>query len=146
MSPKMRLTATVFAAIVGVFIIYVGIGFLTTPQSSASGYGAPSWPEDQGTAFLAVKGVRDIGTGLVVFALLLNGHRKALGWALLAFAFIPLGDMSIVLEHHGATSTAFGVHGGAALFVIVSAVLLLREAPHAAGVREVGVAPAQIRQ
>ncbi|MCZ4117941.1 DUF4267 domain-containing protein [Streptomyces sp. H39-S7] len=132
--------ATALAVLGGAFIIYVGLSYLLAPQTTASGFGVPTWPQEDGTAFLAVKGVRDIGTGLVIFALLLTGYRKALGWAMLAIAFIPAGDMVIVLSHDGPAGTAYGVHGLAAVLVAVTAGLLLRERPVPAATTAAGPA------
>ncbi len=125
----MKHLATGIAVLVGLFIIYVGLEYLLTPQAAAAGFGVATWPRQDGTAFLAVKGVRDIATGLLVFALLLSGHRRALGWAMLALAFIPVGDMVIVLSHGGTPATAFGIHGLTAAVVLVGAGLLLRKRP-----------------
>ncbi|MEV0413662.1 DUF4267 domain-containing protein [Streptomyces sp. NPDC050448] len=119
--------ATALAALGAAFIVYIGVGFLLAPQSTAAGFGVPTWPRDEGTAFLAVKGVRDIASGLVVLALLLTGHRRALGWAMAALAFVPAGDMVIVLSSGGSAGTAYGVHGATAAAVALTAVLLLRE-------------------
>jgi hypothetical protein len=119
--------ATVLAAIGGLFIIYVGISYLFAPVATAEGFGLPSWPTGQGEGFLKVKGVRDIGTGLVIFALLLTGHRKALGLTMAAMAWIPAGDMMLVLSEGGSAATAYGVHGATALAVAVTAGLLIRE-------------------
>ena len=66
---------------------------------------------------------------LVIFALLLSGHRRALGWAMLAITFVPASDMVIVLSNDGSLGTAYGVHGLTALAVVVTAGLLLRERP-----------------
>lgn len=60
--------ATGLAALGGAFIIYIGLSYLLAPQAAAAGFGVPTWPRRDGTAFLAVKGVRDIATGLVLFA------------------------------------------------------------------------------
>ncbi|MFI9104136.1 DUF4267 domain-containing protein [Streptomyces fildesensis] len=120
---------TALAVIGGAFIIYVGLSYLFAPQTTASGFGLPTWPQQDGKAFLAVKGVRDIATGLVIFALLLTGHRKALGWAMLAITFVPAGDMVVVLSNDGSAGTAYGVHGFTAAAVAVTAGLLLRERP-----------------
>jgi hypothetical protein len=125
----MKHLATGLAILGGIFIIYIGVSYLLNPQTAAAGFGVPTWPHRDGTAFLAVKGVRDIATGLVVFALLLTGHRRALGWAMLALAFVPAGDMVIVLSQGGSPATAFGIHGLTAAAVVVSAALLLRERP-----------------
>ncbi|WP_326647693.1 MULTISPECIES: DUF4267 domain-containing protein [unclassified Streptomyces] len=119
--------ATGLAALGGAFIIYIGLSYLLAPQTAAAGFGVPTWPRRDGTAFLAVKGVRDIATGLVLFALLLSGHRRALGWAMLATAFVPAGDMVIVLSNNGSPGTAYGIHGLTAVAVAVTAGLLLRE-------------------
>jgi Domain of unknown function (DUF4267) len=124
-----KVLATGIAVLTGLFIIYIGLEFLLAPQAAAAGFGVPTWPQREGTAFLAVKGVRDIATGLVVGALLLSGHRRALGWAMLAFVFIPVGDMVIVLSQGGAPATALGIHGLTAAVVLVGAALLLRERP-----------------
>jgi hypothetical protein len=130
----LKVLATGIAVLTGLFIIYIGLEFLLVPQFAAAAFGVPTWPQREGTAFLAVKGVRDIATGLVVLALLLSGHRRALGWAMLAFAFIPLGDVVIVLSQGGTPATAFGIHGLTAVVVLVGAGLLLRERPTPASV------------
>ncbi len=132
----MKVLATGIAVLTGLFIIYIGLEYLLAPQAAAAGFGVPTWPQREGTAFLAVKGVRDIATGLVVGALLLSGHRRALGWAMLAFAFIPVGDMVIVLSQGGSPATALGIHGLTAVVVLVGAALLLRERPTPASASE----------
>ncbi|GIG56203.1 membrane protein [Longispora fulva] len=128
----MKPLATGLAVLGGLFIVYVGLGFLLDPQGSAAGFGLPTWPRHDGAAFLAVKGVRDIACGLTIFALLLTGHRRALGWALLAVTFVPAGDMVIVLSSGGSRAAAFAIHGLTAVLVLLNAVLLLRERPSAA--------------
>ena len=58
---------------------------------------------------------------------------------MLAFAFIPVGDMVIVLSQGGPPATALGIHGLTAVVVLVGAGLLLRERPTPAS------APAPVR-
>lgn len=128
----MKRLATVLAVLVGLFLLYTGISFLLAPQATAEGFGVPTWPEDQGKGFLRVKGMRDIGFGLVILALLLAGQHKALGLAMAAMTVVPAGDMLIVLNEGGPAATAYGVHGLAAAAVAVTAGLLLRERPAAA--------------
>ncbi|MFB7617067.1 DUF4267 domain-containing protein [Kitasatospora sp. NPDC056181] len=125
----MKRFTTVLSVLSGLFLLYIGLLYLLDPQASAAGFGLPSWPEHEGTGFLTVKGGRDISICLGVFALLLTGHRKALGWVLLGLAFAPLTDMLTVLGNHGSAATAYGVHGLAAAVVVLNAVLLLRERP-----------------
>ncbi|MFE2106408.1 DUF4267 domain-containing protein [Kitasatospora sp. NPDC059463] len=131
----MKRFTTVLSVLSGLFLLYIGLLFLLDPQGSAAGFGLPSRPEHEGTGFLIVKGGRDIGICLGVFALLLTGHRKALGWVLLGLTFAPLTDMLTVLGNHGSTAIAFGVHGAAAATVALNAALLLRERPAAPAVR-----------
>lgn len=50
-------------------------------------------------AWLAVKSVRDIASGVFVFVLLVGAHL--LGWFTLAAAGIPLGDALVVLRSKG---------------------------------------------
>ncbi|HLL36327.1 MAG TPA: DUF4267 domain-containing protein [Streptomyces sp.] len=128
----MKRLATVLALLGGLFLLYIGALFLLAPQTSAEGFGLPTWPQGQGEGFLTVKGMRDIGYGLVILALLLAGQRKALGLAMAAMAVVPAGDMVIVLTEGGPAATAFGVHGLTAAAVAVTAGLLLRERPAAA--------------
>ncbi|MFE4337187.1 DUF4267 domain-containing protein [Streptomyces sp. NPDC056831] len=128
----MKRLATVLAVLGGLFLLYTGISFLLAPQATAEGFGVPTWPGDQGKGFLEVKGMRDVGFGLVILALLLAGQRKALGLAMAAMAVVPAGDMLIVLNEGGPAATAYGVHGLAAAAVAVTAGLLLRERPAAA--------------
>ena len=128
----MKRLATVLAVLGGLFLLYIGALFLLAPQTSAEGYGLPTWPQDQGEGILTVKGMRDIGFGLVILALLLAGQRKALGLAMAAMAVVPVSDMVIVLNEGGPAATAYGVHGLTAAAVAVTAGLLLRERPAAA--------------
>ncbi|MFG2409032.1 DUF4267 domain-containing protein [Streptomyces brevispora] len=124
--------ATVLAVLGGLFLLYIGVLFLLTPQTSVVGYGLPAWPQDQGEGILVAKGMRDIGFGLVILALLPAGQRKALGLAMAAMTVVPVGDMVNVLNEGGPAATAYGVHGLTAAAVAVTAGLLLRERPAAA--------------
>ncbi|MET8542643.1 DUF4267 domain-containing protein [Kitasatospora sp. NPDC004799] len=126
---SMKHIATVLAVIAGLFLLYTGISFLLAPRATAEGFGVPLWSGDLGNGFLRVKGMRDIGFGLVILTVLLAGQRKALGLAMAAMAVVPTGDMLVVLSEGGPAATAFGVHGLAAATVAVTAGLLLRERP-----------------
>ncbi|WP_282205195.1 DUF4267 domain-containing protein [Kitasatospora fiedleri] len=119
--------ATVCTVLVALGIGYVGLSYLVAPESTASGFGLPEWPHGGAAAFGNLKGVRDVASGLVPLALLLTGHRRALGWALLAESVTPFGDCATILAHHGSTATAFGVHFTTALLVVATAALLLTE-------------------
>ncbi|MFJ5834955.1 DUF4267 domain-containing protein [Streptomyces sp. NPDC093089] len=127
----MKRFATTLAVLGGLFLLYTGVSFLLAPQATAEGFGVPLRPQGGGEGFLMVKGMRDIGFGLVILVLL-AGQRKALGMAMAAMAVVPVGDMTIVLSHGGPAATAYGVHGLAAAVVAVTAGLLLRERSAAA--------------
>ncbi len=110
------------------FVLYFGSGYVFFPMTQTGGFGLPVMPSD-GDPILAVKGVRDIGTALVLLALILFRNARAVGWALLAMAFIPFGDMLIVLTHNGSVAAALGIHGATcALMVVISGLFLIRPA------------------
>ncbi|GAB7052226.1 DUF4267 domain-containing protein [Catenuloplanes indicus] len=48
----------------------------------------------------------------------------AAAWYMLAVALVPVGDTVIMLCHGGTRATAFGVHLGTAVVVLISAALL----------------------
>ena len=114
------------SGLVGAGIIGIGARFLVAPQAAAAGYGITS--EQGGPAsdpYLAVKGVRDIASGVVTFVLLAAGKPHILGRYLVAASIIPIGDAIIVLRHNGSKATAYGVHGTTAAVMFGTAALLL---------------------
>jgi hypothetical protein len=123
--PSRTTIGTALAVVGAVFIGYIGMSYLLAPQSMAPSFGLPSWPRGEGAGFLAVKGIRDVVSCLVILAILVIGNRRVLGWVMLAMALTPFGDMIIVLQSGGAPATAFGVHGATAAAVILAGSLLL---------------------
>jgi hypothetical protein len=120
--------ADVLSGLIGIGIIFVGARLLLVPRQAAAAYGVAVMP-DIGTAsaFLAVKAVRDIASGLITFALLLGAGPAALGWFMLAAASIPVGDAMIVLRYNGSRIVAYGIHGATAVVMVVIAGLLLSQ-------------------
>jgi hypothetical protein len=108
------------AIVLDVFIIFIGARFLLQPVKAAAGYGVPSSP----TAYLAVKGIRDIAYGVIGLCLFFFVGVTAEAWFMLPVALVPLGDMANVLRHGGTKATAFGVHFATAVLVLISAALL----------------------
>jgi hypothetical protein len=108
-------------------LIGAGIRFIVAPRVAAAGYGVqPHLSQKAAGAYLSVKGVRDIASGLIVFTLMAAGATHPLGWMMLAATVIPLGDAGIVLGNGGPKSIALGVHGlTAAVMLITSALLLI---------------------
>jgi hypothetical protein len=123
------MTATVgylLGALLAAAIVFIGARFLIAPGIAAVGYGVPTDPgQSEVRAYLSVKGVRDITTGLLVAVLLLAHATHLAGWVMLAATLIPIGDATIVLRHGGAKPIAYGVHGGTAAVMLVTAALLL---------------------
>jgi hypothetical protein len=127
---------TVLATAVTLFVLYLGLSFVLTPETSAPGVGLPNWPAGDGGGFLIMKGIREFAMGLVIGILLVTGHRRALGLVLLMEAVAPFGDMINVLAHHGSMAAAFGLHGLTSALIAVTGLLTLRET------RKVAAAPA----
>jgi hypothetical protein len=112
--------------VICVGITLVGARFLLAPRASAAGYGVPFEPwSSRPAAYLSVKAVRDLASGLVILALLLAGPASALGWFMLAAAIIPVGDALIVLRYGGPKMLAYAMHGVTAVVMVAGAVLLL---------------------
>jgi hypothetical protein len=114
------------ALLVSVGIIAIGGMYLARPATAMRSFGLPL-PEagDNTLWWLRLKGVRDIATGLVILALLLSGHPRIVGIALLVDALIPLGDMSLIFAAKGSTRAALSIHGVTALSMVAAAIPLI---------------------
>jgi hypothetical protein len=116
----------VLAGLLAAGIIVIGARFLVAPRVAAAGYGVPADPnQPSADAYLSVKGVRDIATGLFVVILLIAGATQLAGWVMLAATIIPLTDATIVLHNGGSKSIAWGVHGVTAAIMLITSALLL---------------------
>ena len=114
------------AALIAVTITAIGSFYLVSPERMTGSFGLKLPAPDADTrSWLRLKGIRDIGCGLVVLALMLAGERRSLGIALLAFAIIPLGDMSIVLGSGGSKLKAFSIHALTCAVMLVVGLLLI---------------------
>lgn len=128
----MKNFATALTLLLVAGIGYIGFSYLLDPLTTVTGFGLPSWPQE--TAFYKIKGVRDLALGLVPLALLVAGQRRALGWALIAIAFVPLSDAVIVLSYGGSAVAAFAIHAATAVAVLLGGYLNLR----VSGISQVG--------
>jgi hypothetical protein len=118
---------TVLATTCVLFSFSLAVSFILIPETSAPGFGLPTWPAGDGGGFLSVKGNRELAMGLGIGVLLVTGQRRALGWIVLMVAAAPFGDMITVLAHHGSLSAAFGIHGLTSAFIATTGLLILRE-------------------
>jgi len=114
------------SGLVGAGIAFIGARFLFAPRVAAAAFGITT-EQNGGPAdpYLAVKGVRDITSGIAVFVLLAAGTPRILGGYMAAASLIPIGDGIIVLRRHGPKATAYGVHGATAAVMLATAAMLL---------------------
>ncbi|MEU0809225.1 DUF4267 domain-containing protein [Streptomyces sp. NPDC005970] len=111
------------AAFLTLFVVFIGARFLVSPQAAATGFGVPA-KQHGDAAYLTVKGLRDLTSGVIGLALLAFADVHAVGWYMLAVALTPLGDTLIVLRNGGTKAAAFGIHFATAVVVLISAALL----------------------
>jgi len=114
------------AALIAVAVTVIGTFYLASPKRVTGSFGLklPS-PDADTRAWLRLKGIRDVGCGLVVLILMLTADRRSLGIALLALAVIPFGDMSIVLGSGGSRLSAFSIHGLTCAVMVVVGLSLI---------------------
>jgi hypothetical protein len=106
-------------------IIVIGARFLIAPYPAAAAYGVPVSPDSRWDAYLSVKAIRDIASGLFIAILMVDGSVYLLGYFFLAATLIPLTDALIVLKHGGTKAPAFGIHGATAGVMLIICGLLL---------------------
>jgi hypothetical protein len=114
------------AVLIAVGIIVIGGFYLVSPERISGTFGLKPPASDADTrAWLRPKGIRDVAAGLVVLTLMLTADRRLVGTAVLVYAIIPLGDMSIVLGSGGSKSTAFSVRGVTCVVMLIVGLLLI---------------------
>jgi hypothetical protein len=114
------------AALITVSVFVIGCFYLVSPERISGSFGLKPPASDPDTrAWLRLKGIRDVGSGLVVLTLMLAADRGSVGIALIALAIIPLGDMSIVLGSGGSKSKAFSIHAVTCAVMLVVGLLLI---------------------
>jgi hypothetical protein len=108
------------AGLIAVAIVFIGLRFLWDPAAASGGFGIANSPSPSTgfTAWLAVKGTRDIVSGLFVFLLMAEGSPRLLGEFLLVASLIAFGDAATVLRSGGKRAAAFGIHGLTALVIV----------------------------
>ena len=118
----------IVTALMAVGIIAIGCFYLMSPERISGTFGLKPPASDADTrAWLRPKGIRDVASGLVVLTMMLTADRQSVGIALLVYAIIPLGDMSIVLGSGGSRSRAFSIHGVTCAVMLVVGLLLIHD-------------------
>src|SRR5215469_912660 len=114
------------AALIAAGIIVIGCFYLASPQRVLGSFGLkPPAPDADTRAWLRLKGIRDVASGLVVLTTMLTTDSRTVGIVLLALAVIPFGDMSNILGSGGRKATAFSVHGVTCAVMVVAGLLLI---------------------
>jgi len=114
------------AALIAVGIIVIGCFYLASPERVLGSFGLrPPAPDADTRAWLRLKGIRDVASGLVVLTMMLAADSRSVGLVLLVFAIIPFGDMSNVLGSGGSKSTALSIHGVTCAVMLVVGLLLI---------------------
>jgi hypothetical protein len=119
-----RQIGTVMAGLVSVGIIIIGGRFLLKPKAAARDYGV-RLASDGDRWLTAVKGVRDVTSGLMVAGALALRDRAPARRLLATAALIPIGDGAIVATRHGTRRPGMlAMHWGTAAFMLAGAALL----------------------
>jgi hypothetical protein len=114
------------AVLIAVAIIAIGILYLVSPKRILGGFGLRPPASDASTlAWLRLKGIRDVASGVLVLTLMAIADRRMVGIALLVYAMIPFGDMSVVLGSGGSKSKAFSIHGVTCAVMLAVSLLLI---------------------
>ena len=114
------------AALIALGIIVIGCFYIASPQRILGGFGLkPPAPDADTYAWLRLKGIRDVASGLAVLTLMLTTDSRTVGVVLLVFALIPFGDMSNVLISGGRKATALSVHGVTCAVMLFASLLLI---------------------
>ena len=108
-------------------VIVIGCFYLVSPERISGSFGRKPPASDADTrAWLRLKGIRDVVSGLVLLAMMLTADARTVGVVLLVLAIIPFGDMSNILVSGGRKATAFSVHGVTCAVMLVVGLLLIR--------------------
>ncbi len=114
------------AALIAAGVVALGCFYLAAPERISGSFGLKPPASDADTrAWLRLKGIRDLASGLVMLTMMLTADTRTVGVALLVFAIVPFGDMSIILGSGGRKATAFSVHGAACAMMLAVGLLLI---------------------
>jgi hypothetical protein len=115
------------AALIALSIAVIGCFYIAAPGRILGSFGLKPPAHDSDTlAWLRLKGIRDLASGLVVVAIMLTTSSRTVGMVVLAFAIIPFGDMSNILVSGGSRSKALSVHGLTCGVMLIVGLLLIR--------------------
>ena len=123
---RLRL-GNIMSGVIAVGITFIGARFLLAPRVAALSYGIPL-ASDRDRWLTAVKGVRDVTSGLLLAGALLSGVSAATRRLLAIETLIPLGDGAIVFSRfRWRRPGLLAMHWGTAAFAMLAAGLLASE-------------------
>ena len=116
----------VVAALLAFGIIVIGALYIASPEKMTGSFGLklPS-PDPETRAWLRLKGIRDIVSGLVVLTLIFTTNPRTAGIAFLVESLTAFGDMSNVIGSGGSKQAAFSIHGATFAVMVVTGLFLI---------------------
>lgn len=114
------------ATLIALSIFVIGCFYIAAPERILGSFGLrPPAPDVDTRAWLRLKGIRDIASGIVVAATMLTSNNRTVGIVVLALSIIALGDMSNILASGGSKSKALSVHGVTFLVMVIVGLSLI---------------------
>jgi hypothetical protein len=117
----METAALLIGVIACAAIIVLGIRFVLQPRQATLDFGIAA---DNVRGLTAIKGARDVTSGIVPLVAWASADRTTLGWVLVAAALTPIADATIVLTNGGRPERALGIHGVTATLLIAAGLVL----------------------
>lgn len=103
-------------------IIAIGARFLLLPRQATVGFGVQP---GNVRALTAIKGIRDITSGVVPLVVWWQSDSRVFGCTMLAASLTPTCDAIVVLTNGGKTADALGIHGVTAGVLVAAGLVLL---------------------
>jgi hypothetical protein len=114
------------AALLAAGIIIIGGLYIASPETMTGSFGLRLPSRDADTrAWLRLKGIRDMVSGLIVLTLMLTTDPRTVGIVLLVASLTALGDMANVLGSGGSKRAAFSIHGVTFAVMVVTGLFLI---------------------
>jgi hypothetical protein len=105
-------------------ILLAGVIALFDPLTASGLFGRPVKTVDDYT-WVRLAGTRDIAISMMFAAMLVCKEQRIAGILVLLTLVVPVGDAFTVFSARGASYQVF-IHGGAAIFMVVLGILLLK--------------------
>ena len=106
-------------------ILLAGVIAVFDPFIASVLFGRPVKTVDDYT-WVRLAGMRDIAIGMIFAAMLVIKEQRTAGVLVLLTIVVPVGDAVTVFSARGASYQIF-IHGGAAIFMAVLGMLLLKK-------------------